>query len=137
MISGGTITTVAGNGTSGYSGDGAAATAATLNSPSGLAVDSYGNLYIADTGNNVIRKVTGGTITTVPATTHRPAGTAAIAGRPTSANLNGPTAVAFDSAGNLYIADNGNNLIRKVDTKRASSPPTWAPPAAPAAPAAD
>ena len=65
-ISGGTITTIAGTGgTIGYSGDRAAATAATLNAPSGLAFDSTGNLYIADTGNNVIRKITGATITTV------------------------------------------------------------------------
>ena len=64
-ISGGAITTIAGTGTLGYSGDGAAATAATLNAPSGLAFDSKDNLYIADTGNNVIRKITGANITTV------------------------------------------------------------------------
>src|SRR5260370_24976103 len=56
MISGGTITTVAGTGTAGFSGDGKAATAAQLSNPVGVAVDSSGNLYIADAGNNVIRK---------------------------------------------------------------------------------
>ena len=64
-VSGGVITTVAGNGTSGYSGDNGPATSAQLNSPYGLALDSAGNLYIADTNNNVIRKLAGGVITTV------------------------------------------------------------------------
>ena len=64
-MSNGTITTVAGNGEYGYSGDGGPATSASLYGPSGVAVDSAGNLYIADQGNNVIRKVSGGTITTV------------------------------------------------------------------------
>ena len=91
------ITTVAGTcGTLGYSGDGAAATAATLNAPSGLAFDSAGNLYIADTGNSVIRKITGATITT----RRRPMRGRAYGGdggAATSANLNGPTAVALDA----------------------------------------
>ena len=100
----------------GYSGDKAAATAATLNAPSGLAFDSAGNLYIADTGNNVIRKITGGNITTVAGQAGQGGGYGGDGGAATSANLNGPTAVAVDSAGNLYIADTGNNLIRRVDT---------------------
>ena len=119
MISanGATITTIAGTGgTAGYTGDKAAATAATLSSPGGLAFDSSGNLYIADTGNNVIRKISGGTITTVVGVQGQGPAYGGDLGPATSANLNTPTAIAFDSAGNYYIADNGNNLIRKVDT---------------------
>src|SRR5260370_20510252 len=116
MISGGTITTIAGNGTAGYLGDTAAATAAELNSPSGLAFDASGNLYIADTKNNVIRKITNGTITTVAGNNGQPAGNACDNGPATSAGLNGPTGLAFDSAGNMYIPANRNNAIRRVDT---------------------
>src|ERR1035441_4626777 len=119
MISanGATITTIAGTGgAAGYTGDKAAATAATLSSPGGLAFDSSGNLYIADTGNNVIRKISGGTITTVVGVQGQGPAYGGDLGPATSANLNTPTAIAFDSAGNYYIADNGNNLIRKVDT---------------------
>jgi uncharacterized protein (TIGR03437 family) len=116
-VSNGTISTIAGTGgTIGYSGDGAAATAALLNAPSGLAFDSKGNLYIADTGNNVIRKITGTTISTVAGIQGQGGGYGGDLGAATSANLNGPTAIAFDAAGNYYIADSGNSLIRKVDT---------------------
>jgi uncharacterized protein (TIGR03437 family) len=115
-ISGGAITTIAGTGTLGYSGDGAAATAATLNAPSGLAFDSKDNLYIADTGNNVIRKISGANITTVAGIQSQGGAYGGDNGAATSANLNGPTAVVVDAAGNLYIADTNNNLIRKVDT---------------------
>jgi uncharacterized protein (TIGR03437 family) len=113
----GVITTIAGTGTIGYSGDGAAATAATFSSPSGLVFDSAGNLYIADTNNSVIRKITGTTITTVAGIGGQGPGYGGDLGPATSANLSLPTAVALDSAGNLYIADNGNSLIRQVDTK--------------------
>jgi RHS repeat-associated protein len=111
----GIITTVAGNGTWGFSGDGGPAVDAKLRSPLGLAVDSAGNLYIADSGNNRVRKVdTSGIITTV-------AGNAGYHyngdGRPAvDASLYGPSGVAVDAAGNLYIADNDNYRIRKVDT---------------------
>jgi uncharacterized protein (TIGR03437 family) len=116
--SGAIITTIAGTGgTTGYSGDKGAATSATLRYPTGLAFDSSGNLYIADTGNNVIRKITSGTITTVAGDNGQSAGDAGDFGAATSAILNGPTAIAFDSAGNFYIADNGNSRIRKVDIK--------------------
>jgi len=109
----GTITTVAGNGNAGYSGDGGPATSAELNSPSGLAVDASGNLYIADYSNNRVRKVaaTDGTITTVAGN-----GTSSYSGDggpATSAQL-GPGSVAVDASGNLYIADVANDRVRKV-----------------------
>jgi len=111
----GIITTVAGNGTSGNSGDGVAATSAELSSPYGVAVDSTGNLYIADVGNNAIRKVSsGGIITTVAGngtSGYSGDGAAAI-----SAQLSVPYGVALDAAGNLYISDEGNSRIRKIST---------------------
>jgi uncharacterized repeat protein (TIGR02543 family) len=107
------INTVAGTGTAGYSGDGLAATSAQLNYPKGVAVDSSGNLYIADQLNHRIRKVaTDGTISTVAGT--GTAGYSGDSGVATSAQLNTPLGVAVDSSGNLYIADNSNNRIRKV-----------------------
>lgn len=115
-VSGGTITNVAGTGgTAGYSTDGTTATSALLSSPAGLAFDSKGVLYIADTGNHVIRKVSGSTITTVAGIAGQGGGYGGDNGAATSANLNGPTAIAFDAAGNMYIADNGGSYIRKVD----------------------
>jgi RHS repeat-associated protein len=110
----GIITLYAGTGTMGFSGDGGAATSAELNGPLGVAVDSQGNLYIADAFNCVIRKVTpGGTITTV-AGQGTVVGSAGNGVAATSATLFYPFGVAVDSAGNFYIADTRNNLIRKV-----------------------
>jgi uncharacterized protein (TIGR03437 family) len=108
---GGIISTVAGNGSAGYSGDSGPATSAQLNFPEGVAVDSVGNLYIADTRNSRVRKVTsGGIISTV-------AGGGAFnlgdGGPAIGANL-GPAGVAVDRAGNLYIADTDNQRIRRV-----------------------
>jgi sugar lactone lactonase YvrE len=109
----GTITTFAGIGAAGYGGDGAAATSAQLYNPAGLAVDASGNLYIADSGNNRIRKVSpGGTITTFAGTGTN--GYSGDGGPATSAALNDPQGVALDSAGNVYIADYANSRIRKV-----------------------
>ncbi|MDX2219215.1 MAG: Ig-like domain repeat protein, partial [Burkholderiales bacterium] len=111
--SGGLINTVAGTGTFGFSGDGGAATAAQLRSPSGIALDGTGNLYIADTNNQRIRKVTpGGVISTVAGNGVQ--GFGGDGGAATAAQLNNPQAVAIDSAGNLYIADTSNHRIRKV-----------------------
>jgi sugar lactone lactonase YvrE len=110
----GTITTYAGNGTDGYSGDNGPATNAELNFPTDLAVDSAGNLYIADFDNARIRKVTPvGTITTVAG--NGVIGYSGDGGAAVNAELNIPRGVATDSAGNLYIADSGNKVIRKVD----------------------
>jgi sugar lactone lactonase YvrE len=120
----GTISTVAGNGTAGFSGDNGPAISAELNSPSfgddpsGLAVDASGNLFIADFGNNRIRKVTPqGIITTVAGSGGAGptgAGSSGDGGLATSAQLNDPHGVAVDTSGNLFIADSGNCRIRKV-----------------------
>ncbi len=120
----GTITTVAGNGQPGYSGDSGLATSASLNSPQGITVDSTGDLYIADTGNNVIREVLAvaqgtlspGDITTVVGSHPGTAGFGGDNGPATAALLDAPYGVALDAAGNMYIPDSGNNRIRKVDT---------------------
>jgi len=110
----GVITTVAGNGTEGFSGDGGAATGAELNNPDGIAVDSAGDIYIADSGNNRIRVVSAsaGTITTVAG--NGMIGFSGDGGAATSAELHSPNGVTLDGAGNLYIADSGNNRIRMV-----------------------
>jgi uncharacterized protein (TIGR03437 family) len=111
-ISNGVITTVAGNGSFGFSGDNGPATNAQLNFPEGVAVDSAGNLYIADSGNDRVRKVSNGVITTVAG--NGSDGFSGDNGPAASAQLNFPEGVAVDSAGNLYIADSGNSCIRKV-----------------------
>jgi len=113
---GGVITTVAGNGTVGYSGDNGPATSAQLNWPFDVALDAAGNLYIADQENNVIRKVTpGGTITTIAGKSSAGPGYSGDHGAPTNAQLAYPQGLALDGNGNLYIADEDNNVIRKVD----------------------
>jgi trimeric autotransporter adhesin len=110
----GIISTVAGTGYSGYSGDGGQATSAALRNPYGVAVDASGNIYIADSANNRIRMVTKSTgiISTV-------AGTGSYSysgdgGQATSAALNYPYDVAVDASGNIYIADSSNYCIRMV-----------------------
>jgi sugar lactone lactonase YvrE len=109
----GTITTVAGNGQWGYSGDGEPATAASFNEPTGVAVDAVGNLYIADTFNGRIRKVTPAGVITTVAGNGQP-GYSGDGGPATAASLAGPWGLAEDAAGNLYIADTGNSRVRKV-----------------------
>ena len=111
-VTNGVISGFAGTGTAGSSGDGNPASGAQLNGPQGLAVDSAGSLYIADTQNNRVRKVTGGTISTVAGS--GAAGFVGDGGAATSAQLNAPFAVAVDAAGNLYIAEFNNNRVRKV-----------------------
>jgi sugar lactone lactonase YvrE len=118
----GTITTVAGTGVRGYSGDGTRASLAQLNlapgpprsAGQGLAVDTRGNLYIADTANHRVRKVAvGGLITTVAGTGQ--AGYSGDGGPAGAAKLNAPLALAVDSDDNLFIADTENNRIRMVN----------------------
>jgi len=111
----GVVTTIAGNGTAGYSGDNGQATAAELNHPEGLALDTSGHLFICDTNNNRIREVnlSTGVITTIAGN-----GTFSYGGDngpATAADLESPEGIAVDSSGNLYIADNANNRVRKVN----------------------
>jgi trimeric autotransporter adhesin len=127
-VSNGVITTVAGNGTWGFRGDNGPATSAQLSGRFSYAVDSAGNLYIAD-GNSRIRKVSKGVITTVAGNGRQ--GFSGDNGPATSAQLSGPSSVAVDSAGNLYFADAGNLRIRKVSrgviTTVAGNGSTWLP----------
>jgi sugar lactone lactonase YvrE len=109
----GVVRIVAGNGRLGYSGDGGQATSASLNAPTGIAVDAAGNLYIADLFNNRVRKVTTDGVIRAVAGSGIP-GFAGDGGPAASALLNNPYGVAVDASGSLYIADRGNNCIRKV-----------------------
>jgi uncharacterized protein (TIGR03437 family) len=111
----GIISVVAGNGLSGYSGDGGLAVGTSLGSPAGLAFDPSGNLYIADSGNTVIRKVATNGIITTAAGSAGQYGFSGDGGPATQAKINYPTGIATDSSGNLYIMDLGNNRVRKVD----------------------
>jgi uncharacterized protein (TIGR03437 family) len=109
------ISTVAGNGTEGFSGDGGPAISAKLNLPTAIVMDRAGNLYIADYSNNRVRKVApDGTIITFAGTGST--GYSGDGGPADKAKLFFPTDLALDSAGNLYIADQGNDAIRKVNT---------------------
>jgi sugar lactone lactonase YvrE len=120
----GVITTIAGNGVEGFSGDGGPAVAAELDTPKAIALDGAGNLYIADTGNNRVREVhvdpaTGAifpqsVITTVAG--NGAFGAAGDGGLATDAELAGPSGIAVDSAGNLFIIDPYNDLVREVNT---------------------
>ena len=110
IVSGGVIQTLAGGGSG---GDGGPATSALLAGPYTVAGDSAGNLYIADTGNNRIRELSGGIITTVAGTGS--AGFSGNNGPATSAMLNGPTSVAVDGAGNIFFSDTGNLVVRRID----------------------
>jgi cellulose/xylan binding protein with CBM9 domain/NHL repeat-containing protein len=119
----GRITVVAGNGRAGYKGDNGPAARAELNQPAGVATDAQGDIYISDTGNNVIRKIDArtGTITTVAGNYALDkakdglGGYSGDGGPATSAQLNGPQGIAVDNAGNLFIADTFNSAIRGVN----------------------
>lgn len=115
LVIGQAISTLAGNGVTGYSGDNGAAVGGSMNRPFGVAVDRAGNAYVADRGNNVIRKISvAGIISTIAGT-----GVGGYNGdniAATNAQINNVTGVALDGAGNVYIADLSNYRIRKVDT---------------------
>ncbi|HWF08961.1 MAG TPA: hypothetical protein VG297_10890 [Bryobacteraceae bacterium] len=111
----GIISTIAGNGVDAFSGDGGLATSASLGFPIAVAVDAANNVYVADGDNNRIRRITpGGIISTVAG--NGQGGFSGDGGLATSASLNVPSGIAFDAAGNMYIADAGNNRVRKVDS---------------------
>jgi hypothetical protein len=110
----GVFTTVAGSGAAGYSGDNGPATKAALNEPAGIAIDRRGNLYIADTLNNRVRKVDPDGIITTLAGTGR-AGFSGDGWRASSVDVWSPTAVAVDQAGNVYIAEPLTHRVRRVD----------------------
>jgi large repetitive protein len=112
----GTITTIAGNGTSGFSGDGGAASGAVLDSPSATAIDAAGNIYISDAGNNRVRKVnavTGEIDTVVGSDLESFSGDG---GAADAAGMYGPYGMALDGTGNLYVSDVFHNRIRLVQS---------------------
>ena len=108
----GVISTIAGNGSVGNTGDGGAATAATFSNPTGVAVDAAGNVYVADYGNNRIRKIS----TTGIISNYAGSGIGLDGGAATAADVYHPSGVAVDASGNVYIAETGNNRVRKVTT---------------------
>jgi len=122
-VTGGTISTFAGT-TCGFSGDGAAATSAQLANPSDIAIDSLGIVYIADTGNNRVRKVVSGTISTRVGT--GTAGFSGDGGQAGLAKVAGPQSLAVDASRNLYLADTSNSRIRRVEAPQSPGSPTGA-----------
>ena len=111
-VSGGIISTVAGNATHGFGGDNGPATSAQLNAPTGVAIDSAGNLYIADSLNQRVRKVSNGVITTIAG--NGTVGFSGDNGLATSAELHQPAGVSVDAVGNIYISDSVNARVRKI-----------------------
>jgi uncharacterized protein (TIGR03437 family) len=119
----GVVTTVAGSGVQGFSGDGGPATAAMLSTPGAVAVDAAGTLYIADNVNNRIRRVSNGTITTVVGSGVQ--SSTGDGGAASAATVNNPFGIAFDSLGNLFIAESGANRVRKVFNFAPANVPTF------------
>jgi len=111
----GVISTIAGTGIAGFSGDGGQARLAQINAPLGITVDALGDIVFADAGNNRVRKITpAGIISTIAG--NGTAGYSGDGGPATDASMNVPWGVVHDAAGNLYIADRTNNVVRKVNT---------------------
>ena len=107
------VKTIAGNGVTGYSGDSGPATAAELSNVDGLVIDTFGNIYVAEFGNNTIRKIApSGIITTYAG--NGTAGYSGDGGPASAAKLSAPVKLAIDKVGNIYVADHGNNVIRKI-----------------------
>jgi sugar lactone lactonase YvrE len=108
------ISTIAGTGSAGFSGDGSSATSAQFDAPQDVAIDASGNVYIADATNHRIRKITAttGIINTIAGTGI--AGYSGDGAAATLAKFNAPIGIALDKSGNIYVADNGNNCIRKI-----------------------
>ena len=120
----GDIVTIAGNGTPGYSGDGGPATAAELFSPEAVTVDATGNVFIGDTGNNVVREVVKATGDIVTFAGNGIAGYSGDGGQATSAELYSPRGLAFDAQGNLYIADESTASSVRWSRPPATSSPS-------------
>ncbi len=111
-----TITTIAGTGTAGFSGDGGPAINAQLNQPDVIKFDKGGNMYIADEHNHVVRKISPSGIISAIAGIGGISGYSGDGAPATNAKLKQPTDIVFDTAGNMYIAELGNSVIRKVNT---------------------
>ena len=112
----GVISTIAGNGTKSFSGDGGQATAAELNQPEGIVIDHAGNIYIADAANSRVRKIIASTGIITTFAGNATYGYSGDGGPATAAELDYPCGLAFDNSNNLFIADYFNNRIRKVST---------------------
>ena len=118
-VSNGVVTTVAGDGSYAYGGDGGPAIAASFSGPTGVAMDTQGNMYLADTGNNRIRMISGGVITTIAGTGNN--GYSGDGGPATAADFSFPSGLTVDAAGNIYVADLGNNRIRVLSPNTSCS----------------
>jgi sugar lactone lactonase YvrE len=127
----GVIGTIAGTGVAGYSGNGGAATSATLNQPAGLDLDASGNLFVADFANHVVRRVTPAGVISRIAGTGQTAGYAGDGGQALSARLYNASGVTVNPTGHYYVADRSNHVVRRVEglgtpdapTLTATSPP--------------